>query len=165
MNSCVIDIVCFYGADKRSYVVKEMAIVNTWSLAEVSFIFFPPYVSDNQPTNKWLTKNFHGLKWEDGFIPYSCLGNIIRKYGEAYQTIYVKGGAKLKTVKEFLTGQNIIDLETLNCPSLRTLTQPQLDNICAYHTEQAPYHVCAKRQGIALAKWLRKLEIPEESWD
>jgi hypothetical protein len=113
MNKYTIDILCFYGLDSRSFVIKELSIVNNWTLAADSFIFAPPYDSDVQRTNIWLEENLHGIKWSDGDVPYSSLSSILTKYIDRCEAVFVKGKDKFKTIKQLLPTSNLIDLESL----------------------------------------------------
>ena len=164
MNSCVVDILSFSGSDyRRSYIVKELSVVDLWALTSDSWIFSPPYFSDRQPSNLWLEKNFHGMRWSDGVIPYSNLSPILNLYTRRYDNIYVQGGCKIKTLTSFISG-HIVNLKSLGCPSVQTLPRPTNTN-CLFHTNAVQGFRCAKSQAMALSTWIKSVLDPEENWD
>jgi hypothetical protein len=111
-----------------------------------------------------LIYNVHGIKWNDGDLPYSSLNNILTKYTEHCETIFVKGQVKYKTIKSMLPRSNIVNLESLACPSIRTLSQLQT-NLCLYHLDISPFYKFAKSQAVALAQWHKTFRLTEENWD
>ena len=157
-------ILSFSSSVRRSYIVKELSVVDLWALASDSWIFSPPYFSDTQSSNLWLEKYFHGMRWSDGAIPYSNLSQILNIYTRRYDKIYVQGGCKIKTLTFFISGHNIINLKSLGCPSVQTLPPPTHTN-CLFHSSAVQGFRCAKGQAMALPNWIKAVLDPEENWD
>ena len=59
----------------NEFVFKELAIVPLGeNVQPIVYLFAPPHDWSYLPPryrceNSWLTKNFHGLHWQDGEIP------------------------------------------------------------------------------------------------
>lgn len=91
----------------NEFIFKEIAIFSLEEDATPSvFLLKPPYpwgwlLRKNQCENRWLAKNFHGIPWESGDLPYDDLGRIMRKtlFGA---TIFVKGLEKAKWLRSLL---------------------------------------------------------------
>ena len=64
----------------------------------------------------------HGCNWNDGFVPYSDLENVV--HSEAYSTvaIYCLGALKTEFISS-LINRTVIDITQLGCP-------PIADKIC-----------------------------------
>lgn len=122
-----VDIQGFRGNDK-SFVIKEIAIYKSGVLSTNTFE--PPY-SYNSLENKykkqsiWLYYNHHRLSWNEGYIPYSRVKDVIYKElvikNIRDSIIYVKGEEKTKWLQD-ICNVPAINIETLkNCPNLKSM--------------------------------------------
>lgn len=105
-------IVEFHGFkdNHNRFVVKEFAIVSKYF--QTHFIFNAPYSesllnSKMLSTARWLTCNFHFMKWNDEGIPYN--EELIKVLCSPFSVLYTKGGEKVKFLKEFHF--NVQDIE------------------------------------------------------
>lgn len=154
----VIDLQGF-KAPTDEFILKEFSIIRAdeKNAQPLTLFFEPPYAWNALPTkyrttNKWLERNFHGMSWEYGIIPYDAAKAIIQSILQHARSIFVKGYEKSLWLANFLdTAAEIIDLETLDCPSLKRL--PKTPSNCPHHTITSKFN-CATRNVIALKSWL-----------
>ena len=80
-----------------------------------------------------VTKNLHGLKWEDGKLPFSLTYTMINYFGNKHQ-LHVKGREKCLCLQQHTTPTGI-DLEQLGCPAKEVsrgcLCRFSLERTCA----------------------------------
>lgn len=97
----VIDIQGF----KKTYnefVFKELAVVPLGEdVQPVVYLFEPPHAWNclaprYKCENFWLTRNYHGISWQEGEIPYQELEEILKSSTRGASKIYVKGLEKQK---------------------------------------------------------------------
>ena len=146
---------------KKSYnefVVKELAVVPLGEDVQPAVYLFAPPHNWNFLTprykceNSWLTRNYHGIFWDEGGIPYEEFEEILKSSTRGATKIYVKGLEKQKWLKVFLS--NVSNIETLGCPSLVKLHQTK-DFPCSNHNREICYiSNCAARNAIVLKRWL-----------
>lgn len=156
----IIDLQGFKGPINE-FILKEISIIQADDKnAEPLTLFFgPPYAWDTLPIkykmmNKWLKRNFHGLSWEYGSIPYDAAKVMIQTILRQARVIYVKGCEKSYWLKSFLDfSTEIIDLETLDCPSLRKLPKFRLGCVHHHHQRNSKFN-CANENVKSLRSWL-----------
>ena len=73
----------------NEFVVKEIAVVDVKSDYYVTHLFEPPFdwnllSAKYKCTNKWLTRNFRNLKWENGYFPFKILKEAEHYFAENY---------------------------------------------------------------------------------
>lgn len=113
-KSVVVDLQFVHGNNNECY-VKELAFMMCNSITPSYHIFKPPY-SHNELKDSaiWQTNfeyiNIHGLKWDDGFVEYTRLGDILQTLKDF--TIIVKGFQKAEFLKRFLKSTTIISQDT-----------------------------------------------------
>lgn len=151
----IIDLQGFKGPINE-FILKEISIIRAdeKNAKPLTLFFEPPYAWDELPskyqtTNKWLQRNFHGIPWDYGIIPYDAAKPIIQSILQHARTIFVKGCEKSLWLASFLSTE-IVDLETLDCPSLRKLLKTSL-NCPHHHTNEFS---CATMNVEALKSWL-----------
>ena len=142
----------------NSFVFKELAIIPLGEdVQPVVYLFGAPYdwnflLPRYKCENKWLTKSYHGLSWQDGEIPYIEFEEIIKSSTRGAVKVWVKGLEKEKWLKPFLS--NVRNIEILGCPSLSKL-QKTSDLICSSHNQEICCNSnCAVRNVIAIKRWL-----------
>lgn len=110
--------------NSNRFIVKEFALI-TKNLKFHDIIKSPNITLDEKHERqaKWLTENYHGLKWTCGHISLFELRNTIQPILQN-KTVYLKGLEKVKWLQYILGMRNennvtikinIIDLETINC--------------------------------------------------
>jgi len=135
------------------FVLKEVAILRADTLTPIVYQFAPPFPWRDLPTsyqkkNRWLERQYHGLRWNVGTLPYDTVKNVLTPLLRDASRIYVKGFEKTIWLQQ-LTDLNvpIEDLGAFNCPSLQDL---QRDSACTHHPAS-----CAAKNVTLLAKWMR----------
>lgn len=153
----IIDVQGFKKA-YNEFIFKELAIVPLEEdVQPIVYLFEPPHDWNflerrYKCENSWLTKNYHGIAWEDGDVPYAELEDILRSSTKDVVKIYVKGLEKQKWLNQFAS--NVFNIESLDCPSLTKLQQIN-DRICSNHNRKVCYNSnCAARNATILKKWL-----------
>lgn len=103
----IVDLQGFKTADNE-FVFKEVAVV---ALQEDSvpsvFLFKPPHPWEQLPyrnkcENRWLERNYHGLEWDSGRIPYENVAETLRGALKDAGAVFVKGLEKAKWLRKFL---------------------------------------------------------------
>ena len=109
----------------NAFTFKEIAITEvTDDVMPVVYLFDPPYQWTSLPKkfqceNSWLTRNYHGLHWEAGEIPYADVQEVVRHKFRHASKVYVKGLEKKKWIESFVP--YVYNLEDFGCPSLKNL--------------------------------------------
>jgi hypothetical protein len=99
--AAVVEFHGFKDNDNR-FIVKELAIVGRNFQSQI--VFKSPFSfyylnSKMRRTARWLTRNFHHIKWDDTGVPYD--EQIIRDLCKTFKVIYTKGLEKAEFLREF----------------------------------------------------------------
>ena len=145
MNECetylFIDIQgynCTFG-----YVPKELAIYD--GIRCSNYLFKSPFKknmlsTDDKKLVNWA-EEYHGLKWEYGYIELNEIGDILKNVLETYKSpkIFVKGNEKTHFLKKFLDEDYIYAIPVALEPKLSKFKKiPE----CYFHNDVNPWH-CA----------------------
>lgn len=141
------------------FVLKEFAVlpVHDKTMQPLAFIFQPPSSWGSLPVkyrciNSWLTRNFHGLPWDSGDIPYEAAKEIIGNILLHASTIYVKGKEKKEWLANFIgESTHVVNVEEIDCPSLMELRQKSHPTIYPHHHEKIN---CAGENVKLLRNWV-----------
>lgn len=142
------------------FVLKELEIVYS-NNNSFSIIFKPPCAWKWIPTkykriNNWLKNYFHGIYWCEDYIPYELVQLILATNLKMSRKIYVKGSEKRKRLKTLIDEKyTIIDLDDLDCPTIKTLIDKIPTGTCVTHSRREYYH-CAYQNAIVSKNWLHK---------
>lgn len=144
----------------NEFVLKEFAMipVDDTTVQALAFLVKPPLPWQDLPAtyrsiNLWLTRNFHGILWDSGDVPYEEASTLIRNILHKARTIYVKGSEKREWLLAIMgESARIVDLENLECPSLHTLRK-KTNHAYAYHSASPKFH-CAGENAKLLREWL-----------
>jgi len=150
----IVDFACL--RDSNGLVVKELAIVNgdNDKSSVGNFHFCPPCAGSQLPlsvrkTNYWVTCNLHAISWEDGYVQYSRLKQILLDVlpNNFFPfAVYVKGREKCDFLSKLLQGAyTVSDLDTLSCPKSSDLPLPSPLRSCHVHKaipDQCPLVKC-----------------------
>ena len=107
-TKCVVEFQAFKNNSGR-FIVKELVIYDITTHVVNYFVFKPPFriCKLNHKafkTNNWVTSNYHYISWDEGFIEYKELSNILRHYCRQYQEIYTSGYEKSKFIGKYTKG-------------------------------------------------------------
>lgn len=153
-----------FKTDGNSFIFKEFAFSEANSDESITWYLLTPPFPWSQLTaryrgqNLWLTRNYHGLRWDSGYSDYQEAISEIGRILSTSITIYVKGLEKRGWLsKEFPHLENIINLEDLECPSLTKLRADyKSTSICTYHSLlKSSYYNCALENVTFLKNWLK----------
>ena len=155
MSRFVIDFQA-YNYD-RSYIIKELCIINLDTNHVLHFLARPPFdrsvlSSDEEKRVSWLENYFHKIKWEDGADEYSDVFASLRQCVRNAKILYVKGRERALFIQH-VTGKFTMDLDQLDCPPASSL--PALNSCCHYYTHSnSPHSKCALYQALKFKDWL-----------
>lgn len=140
----------------NTFVVKELAVARLGEDVQPTvYLFQPPHdwhllSARYKCENSWLTRNYHGMNWQDGEIPYEEFEDILKSSVRGAKKIYVKGLDKVKWLEYIIP--KACNIEVLGCPSLAKLHK---EDPCSNHNLEICRHSnCALRNVIALKTWL-----------
>lgn len=144
------------------FVFKEVAIIplEGEDVLPKVYLFGPPCHWNSLPVkyrseNNWLERNYHGLKWSDGEVPYEELEETLKSALKDAVKVYVKGLEKQKWFEKLIPDVVVVfNIENYECPSLRILLQSH-DAPCQHHNLYYKSN-CAVQNALALKKWLIK---------
>lgn len=154
MNSVILDLQGF-KITNNIFICKEISVVDIQSGLCKTATFKPPFPwSDldekSKRTARWLTKYHHNLQWYSGDIAYLDVENHIQGLlDNQIDKVYVKGSEKMVWLQKIIHIK-IINLEELNCPSLREL---QVEDAIVCHP-----HIlnCVTRNVKILRQWFNQ---------
>ena len=107
MNCYIVDCQGF-TTSLHSFVFKEVVILPVKIGTDPTvFHFKSPHawndLSNNfQVSNHWIARNFHGISWESGKIPYELLREKMEEALRDADKIYVKGLEKKRWIEKLL---------------------------------------------------------------
>lgn len=166
-NIFIID-VQGYSHD-RSFIIKELTIIQLYSENVHHFLVKPPFdkailPSDEQKSILWLENFHHKIKWEDGSHEYGEVFSDLRKTIRDADIIYVKGSEKALFIQS-ITGKFTIDLDKLHCPKANQLPIPKLWSklTCSYYNHSTCDVKCSLLQALKFKEWL--LNLFDEGFD
>src|SRR5215510_14389707 len=175
IGSCkwmVLDIAALRGPNNE-LVVKELAYEDHRSttgggIGCGTLIFSPPCPSELLPaqicnTNRWITTNLHGIRWDDGFVEYEKLREILLWIIADHRVIYVKGFEKAQFLTEFIgLGKLFVDLHLIGCPKASDLLSSRFTGLFSCTTHRHNPKNCPFTKCGVYADWLagRKTRNP-----
>jgi hypothetical protein len=160
----VLDFESFLGKDGE-IVVKEVAIVSIGKTyrAVDHFIVQPPYEYELLPqsfkdSNKLLTENRHGLRWNQGYVEYKQLSRILLKTLRRVTSLYTTTRVKAEFLKSLLD-RTFLPLEEFNLPDIQTS-----DNklTCFHPCHFVPRFYCALKTASSFAQYLEYYNVKME---
>jgi len=138
--------------NNNQFVLKEFCICDLDGTVSYHCLFQPPYPWDSlshkvQNTNKYCSRNLHGLNWESGVLNYDDLTKTLRSATSKYKMIFVKGLDKKKFLDDKIDCY-ILDLgDCFVTQSLKSMVQPSSSPnviLCSYnHNNTVVKNNCA----------------------
>ena len=152
-NVLIVDVEGFQI--KKDFYVKELAFYQPFTKEYWLATFKPPF--DRQYVKKkfstdmdWVTRNLHGIKWEDGQFPYPMAYHMISYFGSSYQ-LYAKGEEKSLWVQQ-QTPFTVVNLELLGFPKAKDLA---FGTFCKNHNTLEKS--CALDKAVRLGRYYEEL--------
>lgn len=149
------------------FVLKEFSIIEVKSdeAAEpLTLLLKPPCAWSALPAkyktmNSWLQRNYHGIDWTTGDVSYQAATKRVRSILQRARTIFVKGLEKKSWIASFVgkSPSSIVDMESLDCPSLRKLPTIASTVGCPHHANILKYN-CAEANVKSLKNWLKSAQ-------
>lgn len=111
---CVIEFQAFRG-NRNEYILKELVIMDLLTYVVYPFLFKPPFPfkklnAKAKVTNKWIVKNFHHIDWNEGFIDYNEVDDVMYHFCTEFNRIYTKGLEKRNWIQKYSTA-NVVDVK------------------------------------------------------
>ena len=152
-NSLIVDVEGFQL--NKDFYVKELAFYQPSTREYWAATFKPPfgrqYVKKRFASDMdWVTRNLHGLKWEDGQFPYAMAFHMISHFGSTYQ-LYAKGEEKSLWVQQ-QTPFTVVNLELLGFPKAKELP---FGCFCRHHNTLEKS--CALDKAVRLGTYYNEL--------
>lgn len=143
----------------NKFIAKEIAIFDyEWKTAH--FILKPPvdlcanaYKLSKKDYRqiRWLTENYHGLEWFDGFVDYEQLESLIKPILSAYNTIYICGNQKEQFLETLGLNDKAIDMRIVGNEFRRLSDMVENENNrCIYH-KKSMKNMCALKNAYDIA--------------
>lgn len=134
-NDLIVDVQGFKTSGNK-FVFKELAILQLLNDNLTSYLFKPPFPWSElearyKSENNWLSRNYHGLDWESGDVPFGLMQYLLLFPAS---TIYVKGMEKRVWLKKEFPTLCFANLEDFGCPSLQKLKNEVAIPVCSYHS-------------------------------
>lgn len=145
------------------FVLKELSIIEVKGdeYEPLTLLLKPPCAWTALPEqykimNSWLQRNYHGITWNSGDISDQVAAKRIRDILKHARTIFVKGLEKKRWIARFMKRSlsTIVDMESLDCPSLQKLPTILSTIGCPHHANMSKYN-CADANVKSLKMWLK----------
>lgn len=138
------------------FVFKEFAAQNPRGESSITYYFKPPFPWTNlEPRykceNTWLSRNYLGLSWESGDVPYNTA--ILETLLLSTNIVYVKGLEKTYWLEREFPGVNCVNMEDFGCPQLNKLKKEQDVPVCVNHLSPYLSPNCAVQNVKLLKDW------------
>jgi len=93
----------------------------------------------------------HGCNWNDGYVPYSDVENVVHCEASSAVAIYCYGPLKTEFISS-LINRTIIDITQIRCPPIAEKNLPTISCTFACHSKSK--NVCALPTAYSVAQWL-----------
>lgn len=153
----VIEFQAFRGNNNR-YIVKELVILDMQTCVIYPFLFKPPFSFQklnhkSKRTNRWLTKNFHHIAWDDGYTSLKDLESIMYHYCNKFTKLYTRGFEKRNWIQLYTTAP-VFDV-TVD----KTFDYDVSDVCISTKSEEHSKWHCAIRNAYRLAAFLQTTSL------
>jgi hypothetical protein len=157
-RTVICDIQGFRGF-RNEFIIKELAFLSTSGGKAQTYIFKSPYQlavlpEIQQKVASWVKRFVHGIDWNEGYIPYQELKNVIDRVLRNYKTVLVKGLEKKMVIENIMSDKsiNVIDMESMCCPKINDLKKSIGSfRMCFYHSKSTDQ--CANENVRVLLTW------------
>lgn len=165
MRTAACDAQFLRGAD-GSLIVKEFAVFESMpghSIFNVA-TFSPPYPREHLPPkyarhNQYVEAYLHGISWESGDTPYEKLSETLCVMTAPYDSLYVKGLEKMRTIQMHLPSHiTLANADDVGCPRLKSLPWYEIPCHNNIHCFQGQSY-CAVLNAKRLDRWMRSVRL------
>ena len=137
----IIDFQAFKD-ERNRFILKELAIISMNANKIVHCIIKPPYHFDTLFSHKqkqvmWLSRYFHGLQWEDGYLTPKSAIALLRETVKTGEILLIKGSERCKFLQQLFPTKIILDLDDLACPPAKQLPEFQDSPQCFHYNHVA----------------------------
>uniref|UniRef100_A0A8D8WD36 Uncharacterized protein n=1 Tax=Cacopsylla melanoneura TaxID=428564 RepID=A0A8D8WD36_9HEMI len=131
MENIYVADIQFFRDNNKNIILKSLSLSK---LSEEGFIehyiFKPPYLFEELTYTRRIeanhvSRNFHQIHWDDGFIEYKEHINILTSTLKNASEVLVKGNEKVKYLNNLLGKKICYNVENLSCPNLKNLKSMQ----------------------------------------
>uniref|UniRef100_A0A8D9DUK0 Uncharacterized protein n=1 Tax=Cacopsylla melanoneura TaxID=428564 RepID=A0A8D9DUK0_9HEMI len=127
MENIFVADIQFFRDNEKKIVLKSFAVSKLFDDDFIQyFVFKPPYnfeelnyLKRNEANH--VTKYYHQMTWEEGYVNYDEIENIIRSTLKNASEVLVKGDEKIKYLNKIMEKNICYNAENLSCPNLKTL--------------------------------------------
>lgn len=152
-----------FKCENNKFIVKEICLISNTDETEHLYIVKPPFHYDKlaltyKKQARWLSKNFHGFDWKDGFISFQNAKNLLLSVlPKSGAIIMVKGEEKKKWIDNIFKCRVldhdfvIHNIEDLGYNYVSTEDNNNMH--CKYHGEE---FICAYQNARKIKQWFVK---------
>lgn len=144
----------------EGFCVKEMTFDDGNQISH--FLFKAPREYETLSLNEkkiitHLENKYHGIRYSNGYIPYTELDNILSDLLSGIDLIYVKGHQKMDFLQSKILFLNmdispqVVNLETINDWNTLNLTLQR--PLCMSHKGSGPW-MCSMTNSKEIMKWV-----------
>lgn len=151
-----------FKCENNRFIVKEICLISNTDETEHLYIVKPPFHYNKLPLTykkqaRWLSNNFHGFDWKDGFISFRKAKNLLLSVlPKSGAIILVKGEEKKKWIDKILKCRVVCDFVIYNIEDLGynyVYTEDSNNVHCKYHSEA---FICAYQNARNIKQWFVK---------
>lgn len=159
MVSYIVDFQAFKDL-YNTFILKELVIVSLETDQVVHcLVKSPVYYHNLHPELRrrcdYLSKNYHKIRWGDGYVEFSDAIRLLRKTTQGSAKIYVKGSERVKYISDIL-GRKVLDLDKIGCPKAVDWTL-QIARQCPYfrHSNLPVQVHCSFKNALTYKDWFQ----------
>lgn len=131
MENIYVADIQFFRDNNKNIILKSLALSKLFEEDFIEhYIFKPPYMFEElnyirriEANN--VSRNFHRIHWDDGFIEYKEHINILTSALKNASEVLVKGNEKVTYLNNLLRKKICYNVENLSCPNLKSLKSLQ----------------------------------------
>lgn len=156
--------------NSSNFIIKELTIVDTQTGSTSWFLFKPPPSLDlsRKRENIWLSNNYIGLSWNDGYVSYKDVNKILHENLNRFSKILVKGIQKVQFLQSRGVIPTIINMDTLNCPSFKNniFWNKFTKHPCLHHANtisSSLSFICSRDHALKLYQWYKLFHCSDQT--
>lgn len=143
----------------NEFVLKEIYILSKnlrFHDIVKSYLEFSSLEKFQQLESIWLTKNYHGLDWNSGYISIDQARATMEPIVDG-KIVLLKGVEKIKWLKTIIPNSSYfcINIEDLGC-NIKISNVFATRKICKKHNSEYSKFHCAKENVWCIKKWFEK---------
>jgi hypothetical protein len=164
MHRLIVEFHGFRSLAEKTFVFKELAIVNVSDCTFTVYHFKPPY-PQSRLSNKdlksayWLSNFYHRLSWNDGVLDYSLdtiIGLILRVRSSSSNerlVLYTKGVEKKRYLDDLLFNhENVLVVDVSDIADYNTSSNKVTCSLKEHSHSKS--HKCSLKTALEYFDWL-----------